>query len=255
MRLDDLARRAGVASTTVRLYQSKGLLPGPRLVGRTGWYGPQHLTRLGLIARLRDQGFSLAGIGRLLSSWEQGRDLAELVGVEEQLDALLGGTDDVVLTADELLARFPTDTVTPEAVERAIRLGLLEPTDDGRLRVPDRRFLDAGTALADLAIPVDELLDEWEALVTHTDEVASRFVALFRRHLLPPTIDPDVSRGAVEGVEGVGGLDPAVTAELAGTLARLRQEARRVLVTAFDASLARRGSESLVGLVPDDPDA
>jgi DNA-binding transcriptional MerR regulator len=244
MRLDDLARRAGVASTTVRLYQSKGLLPGPRLVGRTGWYGPQHLTRLGLIARLRDQGFSLAGIGRLLSSWEQGRDLAELVGVEEQLDALLGGADDVVLTADELLARFPTDTVGPEAVERAVRLGLLEPTDDGRLRVPDRRFLEAGTALADLAIPVDELLDEWEALVTHTDEIASRFVALFRRHLAPPGL---AAPGSLEG------LDPTVAAELADTLARLRQEARRVLVTAFDASLARRGAESLAGLAPAGP--
>ena len=35
-RLDELARRAGVASTTVRLYRSKGLLARPRLEGRTG---------------------------------------------------------------------------------------------------------------------------------------------------------------------------------------------------------------------------
>ena len=37
MRVDDLARAAGVATTTIRLYQSKGLLPPPRLVGRTGY--------------------------------------------------------------------------------------------------------------------------------------------------------------------------------------------------------------------------
>ena len=51
-RLDELARAAGVASTTVRLYRSRGLLPPPRLEGRTGWYDDAHLSRLCLIARL-----------------------------------------------------------------------------------------------------------------------------------------------------------------------------------------------------------
>ncbi|MHB1139051.1 MAG: MerR family transcriptional regulator, partial [Microthrixaceae bacterium] len=49
MRVDDLARAAGVATTTIRLYQSKGLLQPPRLVGRTGWYGEAHLARLNVI--------------------------------------------------------------------------------------------------------------------------------------------------------------------------------------------------------------
>src|SRR5687767_12274097 len=89
LRLDALAAAAGVATTTVRLYQQRGLLHGPRLVGRTGWYDSSHLARLRLIARLQDEGFSLAGIGKLLESWETGRELGDLVGVEEQLDALL----------------------------------------------------------------------------------------------------------------------------------------------------------------------
>src|SRR5688500_9546618 len=67
MRLDDLAAAAGVATTTVRLYRQRGLLPPPRLVGRTGWFGPHHLARLRLIARLQGDGFSLAGIGKLLT--------------------------------------------------------------------------------------------------------------------------------------------------------------------------------------------
>ncbi|HEY4378560.1 MAG TPA: MerR family transcriptional regulator, partial [Acidimicrobiales bacterium] len=78
MRIDDLAREAGVASTTVRLYQSKGLLPGPRVVGRTGFYDQSHLSRLRLISRLQEDGFSLASITRLLSLWEEGRDLGDL---------------------------------------------------------------------------------------------------------------------------------------------------------------------------------
>src|SRR6478609_4959013 len=61
-RLDELARSAGVASTTVRLYQTKGLLAPPRLEGRTGWYDDSHLSRLRLIARLQSEGYSLGGI-------------------------------------------------------------------------------------------------------------------------------------------------------------------------------------------------
>ena len=232
MRLDELARRAGVASTTVRLYQAKGLLPGPRLVGRTGWYDQQHLTRLGLVARLQEQGFSLAGIARLLDSWEQGRDLAELVGVEEQLDALLHGRDDVVLDPADFAGRFPPDTLTPDLVDRAVALGLVETTDDGRVRVPDRRFLDTGVALLQLGIPADVLLDEWDRLVAQTDEIAERFVALFTRHLAPD--------------------DGDATEQLADTLAQLRRQAGQVLLTAFDASMARKARETLATLL-DEP--
>ncbi|MFN2607175.1 MAG: MerR family transcriptional regulator [Acidimicrobiales bacterium] len=65
--LDDLARRAGLPTTTVRLYQHKGLLPGPRLVGRTGRYDESHLSRLALIGRLQDEAghrFPAAAAGR-----------------------------------------------------------------------------------------------------------------------------------------------------------------------------------------------
>ena len=235
MRLDELARRAGVASTTVRLYQAKGLLPGPRLAGRTGFYAPHHLTRLHLIARLQDEGFSLAGIGRLLDSWENGRDLAALVGVEEQLAALLHGADDVVLDASQLVAHFPDGTLTPDLLARATSLGLVETTDDGQVRVPDRRFLDTGAALVRLGLPASVLLDEWEALLGQTDEIAERFVALFTTHLAPP--------------EWQDAVDSDEATRLADVLAQLRQQAGQVLLTAFEASMARKGGESLAALL------
>jgi len=234
MRLDELARRAGVASTTVRLYQNKGLLPGPRLVGRTGYYGEHHLTRLHLIARLQAEGFSLAGIGRLLDSWEQGRDLAALVGVEEQLDALLGRTDEVVLDPADFAAHFPPGTLTPDLVAHATALGLVRGTEDGRIAVPDRRFLDSGAALARLGVPADVLLDEWEQLLTSTDAIASRFVGLFITHLAPPGWQD--------------GINEATTARIAAALAELRQQAEQVLLTAFDASLGHLAGEQLAAL-------
>src|SRR3954451_18366916 len=146
-RLDELARQAGVASTTVRLYRAKGLLAPPRLEGRTGWYDESHLSRLQLIARLQREGHSLAGIADLLEQWEQGRSLDAVIGVEAELDALLGDAHAVVLDAGEVLAHFPAGSMTPELMQRAAGLGVIALTSDGKVRVADRRFLETGAAL------------------------------------------------------------------------------------------------------------
>lgn len=236
-RLDELARQAGVASTTVRLYQSKGLLAPPRLVGRTGWYDDSHLRRLQLVARLQDDGYSLAGIANLLERWQEGQSLDALVGVEVELDALLGERNTVTLTAEELLARFPAGSMTPDQMQRASALGLVELTDEGTFRVADRRFLDAGAALADLGVPIADVLDEWEALVVHTDEIATRFIAVFERDLMP--------------ADWRDGLDGAAASQLGATLGRLQALARQVVVAGLDASLARAGRARLGSLLPD----
>ncbi|MEZ5180088.1 MAG: MerR family transcriptional regulator [Acidimicrobiales bacterium] len=238
MRLDALAAAAGVASTTVRLYQQRGLLPGPRLVGRTGWYDQAHLTRLRLIARLQDEGFSLAGIAKLLETWEQGGALADLVDVEAQLDALLHGRTPLELDPVELAERFPPEALDPDAMARAVALGLVELTDDGRVRVPDARFVEVGSDLARLGVPVDVVLDEWEALTAHTDEIARRFVAVFEQHLLPGDWAEALDRGRVQ--------------ELAATLARLQRDAGQVVLAALDASMAAAAADRLGGLVPPD---
>ena len=234
-RLDELARHAGVASTTVRLYQTKGLLAPPRLEGRTGWYDDSHLSRLRLIARLQDEGYSLAGIANLLEQWEQGRSLDAVMGIEAELDALLGDVHAIVLDPVELLERFPDGSMTPDLLQRAASLALAQPTDDGRIRVGDRRFLETGAALAHLGIPIAVILDEWEALIVHTDDIAERFVGLFETYLAP--------------ADWRGGLDTEHARELARTLGRLQATARQVLAAALDASVARLGRERLGELV------
>src|SRR5207245_421750 len=111
--------------------------------------------------------------------------LDAVIGVEAELDALLGEVHAIVLDPVELLEQFPAGSMTPELMQRAAALGLVQPTDDGKVRVADRRFLDTGSALVRLGIPTDVILDEWEALVVHTDDLASRFVGLFETHLAP----------------------------------------------------------------------
>ncbi|WCO68125.1 MerR family transcriptional regulator [Iamia majanohamensis] len=238
MRLDALAAEAGVASTTVRLYQQRGLLPRPRLVGRTGWYGPAHLARLRLVLRLQEQGFSLAGIARLLESWEHGGDLTDLLDAEAQVDALLHRRTAREVTPQELSARFPAEALTPELVSRAVSLGLVEGGSDGRLRVPDVRFLEVGSELARLGVPLEVVLDQWEELRADTDRIAERFVAVFEADLLP------------EGWEG--DLEDERLAAAAATLARLQHLAGQVLVAALDTSMAAAAQARLGALASPD---
>jgi hypothetical protein len=158
-----------------------------------------------------------------------------VIGVEAELDALLGDVHAIVLDPVALLERFPDGSMTPELLQRAASLALAQPTDDGKIRVADRRFLETGAALAHLGIPLDVILDEWEALVAHTDDIAARFVGLFEAHLAP--------------ADWRAGLDTERARELAQTLARLQATARQVLAAALDASIARLGRERLGELV------
>ena len=236
MRLDELARRAEVPTTTVRLYQNKGLLPGPRLEGRTGWYDEQHLARLGVIARLQAEGFSLAGIGRLLDLWDEGRPLADLVAGPTGA-GVLSRARPVELAPEELADRFPEGALDGAAVQRAAALGLVELTDEGTLRVPDERFVTSGAALAALGVPVAAVLDQWESLRADTDRIAERFVAVFLDHV--------AGRPPEE-------LTAADVPELTGPFAELRRLADEVVLAALDASLERAARQ--VVEPPDEPE-
>src|SRR6266536_6402822 len=81
MTIEDLARRAGVSTRNVRAYRTAGLLPPPRLDGRTGRYGDEHLRRLAVVTRLQRRGWSLAAIRDALTAWDAGASLDELLGL------------------------------------------------------------------------------------------------------------------------------------------------------------------------------
>src|SRR5437763_10976097 len=66
MTIDELAQRTGMTVRNIRAHQSRGLVPPPVLRGRTGYYGPEHVTRIELIRELQGEGVNLEGIRRLL---------------------------------------------------------------------------------------------------------------------------------------------------------------------------------------------
>ncbi len=89
--IDELARLAGTTGRHVRALQTRGLLPRPTLIGRTGYYDVEQLDRLQAILRLQREGFSLAGIAVLLRALDARMTLEEVVGLGARSDA---GVDD-----------------------------------------------------------------------------------------------------------------------------------------------------------------
>src|SRR2546430_5849662 len=79
--IEELARRVGLSTRNVRAYRTAGLLPPPRLQGRTGRYDDEHLRRLAVVARLQRRGWSLAAIRDVLAAWDAGGALDELLGL------------------------------------------------------------------------------------------------------------------------------------------------------------------------------
>jgi DNA-binding transcriptional MerR regulator len=77
--LDELTALADVTTRTVRYYIAEGLLPPPATIGRNASYTQEHLDRLRLIARLKEEFLPLKEIRSRLQAMspEEIRDEAE----------------------------------------------------------------------------------------------------------------------------------------------------------------------------------
>ncbi|WP_228823326.1 MerR family transcriptional regulator [Nocardia blacklockiae] len=151
--IDELARESGMTVRSLRAYQERGLLPPPRLKGRTGFYGPQHLNRVRIISRLMDRGIKLSGIRELLDAWDRGDDLGAVLGVS--LDAGGGpGTEaaappqppgEKTIAATELVERYRD---VPNGLARVVAAGLYEPFDATTYRERDPQLVRFADQLA-----------------------------------------------------------------------------------------------------------
>ena len=237
MTIDELARRAGCTTRTVRNYQTLGLVPPPALTGRVGRYGEEHLGRLRLIARLLEQGFSLSGIRELLQAWEEGRSLGAVLGFEQALTAPWSEEEPEYLTLEELAAMFPESGQDPSLALRAVELGLIEPEVD-RFRVPSPILLRAGAELAAVGVPLAATQDEFAALRDDMERIAARFVALFERYVWQPFVEAGMPPERLAGVtQALRRMRPLAASSVQALLATAMEQ-QTAASTAAQAKLA-----------------
>ncbi len=185
--VDELARAADTTVRNVRAYQDRGLLPPPERRGRTGIYTGDHLARLRLIGQLLDRGYTLGNIAELILAWERGQDLRQLLGLESALTMPWSEELPAHFTTPELLKLFGK-SFTPEAIRKAIDLGVLEP-EGLRFRAPRPQFIHAGSELVGMGIPLTELLDIVRLLRGNVERVANELVKLVVKHVFDRYMD------------------------------------------------------------------
>ncbi|MFT3699091.1 MAG: MerR family transcriptional regulator [Kofleriaceae bacterium] len=164
--IDELAAQSKVPSRTIRFYQSRGALQPPQIKGRVAHYGPQHLERLKLIAQLSDRGLRVDAIGDLMKRIDRGEvDLAEWLGVEEEMQAPWAGDQPRTVTEAELYSLVGSN-----------RPGLL--ADLTRAHIVERKgdvFFVASPALLGIAIKLEGVGIDLET--------AAKASQILRKHL------------------------------------------------------------------------
>ena len=232
MTIDELARRAGTTTRNVRAHQTRGLLPPPRMVGRVGHYGSDHLVRLAYIDRLQQRGFSLAAIRDLLQGWDEGRSLTEVLGFEDALTA--PWSDEVaraLLPGRSWSSSSPRSPTTPALLDRAVAAGILRrdagTEADGGYLAPSPRLVRTGADLVSWGVPLAAAIDESVLLAADLATVSRRMVKMFETHVW----EPFVAAG--------------YPADRLATVTAALQQVRPVTATAVLAVLARAMEEAV----------
>ena len=185
--IDELAHETGVSSRNIRYYQTRGLLPPPRVKGRSGVYGQQHVDRLALLDELKAEGLNLQAISFLLGG-SGNVDTEELRGLKRAILDSWGSSEPVEMEVADLVEQL--DLPDDEAggyFQRAVELDLIEPVDDdGMVRVLLPDILAAGKELMGMGVGFDRALDVLATIREHAGAVAEAYVEMFDEAVLAP---------------------------------------------------------------------
>ena len=193
--IEQLAAAAALPTRTIREYQTMGLVPPPERRGRVGVYRRAHLERLRLIGRLQDRGYSLAGIGDLLTSWHAGDELTDILGL---------GPDELVhvdepgapATLEQLQRLLPK--LVPARLDDLLAVGLIDHCGPDRYCIPSPSLLQLVVDALAAGYAPRSILDLLTAIHTAAVGVAAAAAKLLTR---PPAGlgDDDLAQLAARG--------------------------------------------------------
>jgi len=172
-RIDELARLAGTTTRNVRVYRDRGLLHPPLRVGRIALYNDTHLTRLRLVTSMLDRGYNIAHVHEMLSAWEQGKDLGDVLGLESAIVGTWASEKpETMSTADahQLIA-------DEDGFARLIDSGLIRQGEDPDTSIILRpKLIEAFNEVRGYGITIDRLIDIYHECQPHIDAISAILV-------------------------------------------------------------------------------
>jgi DNA-binding transcriptional MerR regulator len=194
--IDELTAQSRVPSRTIRYYQSKGVLPPPEIKGRVAYYGPAHLERLALIAKLQDRGLRIDAIRALLARIDRNElDVGEWLGLDAQLKASWANDQPRAVSEAELLELAGSDRVG--LIADLVRLRAVERKGDTYL-VRSPALLRVAMRLEGAGIDLETAIESETILRKNLGraarEVAKYFFARAQDSHVRPPPDGDWAR-------------------------------------------------------------
>ncbi|MFT4189030.1 MAG: MerR family transcriptional regulator [Aeromicrobium sp.] len=189
--IDELAAHVGMTVRNVRAYAGRGILPLPRLEGRTGYYGREHVQRLQLVREMLDRGFTLAAIESSI------RDARPAVaGHALDLLHLLDEPHDVepeIMTRDALaaLAGVPRDA---QLIDDLASLNLVRWLDEDTVELLQPQIVRTGATVVQLGLDPSTVISFYPLMRRQLRTIADSFVAAVARE----AIDPFLEKGLPE---------------------------------------------------------
>ncbi len=218
-RIDDLARLAGTTTRNIRVYRDRGLLHPPLRVGRIALFNDTHLTRLRLISSMLDRGYNIAHVREMLTAWEQGKDLGDVLGLENAIAGTWAAEKPTTMAIAQARGLISDD----QAFDRLVGAGLIRIDDNGQdATVVRPKLIEAFNDVRGYGITIDKLIDIHERVLPLVKQISSILVNAGAEHV-QDRIKP-----------GVGLPDDTEVAELITMLVQFRTQA----VAAVTATLA-----------------
>jgi DNA-binding transcriptional MerR regulator len=217
-RIDELAQLAGTTTRNIRVYRDRGLLHPPLRVGRIALFNDTHLTRLRLITSMLDRGYNIAHVNEMLSAWEQGKDLGDMLGLE----SAIAGSWATEKPQRMLLAQARKLIDDPAGFDRMVSLGIIRVDDDDNATIVRPTLVEAFTEIRQYNVALDKLIDVHVQVSPLVDQISAILVQAGLDEVLDK-INP-----------GAAMPDDVEVAELITTLVRFRTQA----VSAVGATLA-----------------
>ncbi len=220
--IEQLAAGSGMTVRNIRAHRARGLLPAPEVRERVGYYGPEHLARLRLIAQMQAEGFNLTAIGRLLLQ-TRGKP-EQLLSLKEAMSAPFETEQPKVFTAAELQERFG-EQADPKTLARAERIGLLTDLGDGRYEAPMPSLLDAAEEVVSRGVQLKHALTVIAKVREQCTAIGREFVKLVLEDLWKPFTE--------------AGYPEERWAEVTESIERLRPLSSRVLLAAYQLAMSQ----------------
>ncbi len=183
--IDQLAASVGMTVRNVRAYAGRGLIPPPRLVGRTGYYGEEHVNRLQLIRDLLDRGYTLAAVEQVIKR-QSAATAGHALDLLNTLEEPLGQAEEPEEMSVDALLRLAGVEEETGFLDRLVGMGLLERVDEERVRLMRPFVVRAGAKAMALGFDRGAVLALLPLLGEHLHVIAQRFVDEFRAQIWKP---------------------------------------------------------------------